>query len=210
MEDGKHAAGGNLYVEAYYALKPTKKEIEIFGHLHGVITHECFGSVFTVRVLLLGIDNLIQELYNFSHVRTPLRGSARRIGDNEMTTANASIAAQLAAQIAGPATGDPDRDAGRNAFIAAANDLGEMQQLGFTTAIPFANVNQPRYVEGQEPFLLVSRSSGTTYFVVVKECVGDRVYVYINVNHEGQVPNQFRKMTLTRGVDGTTVALPGW
>ena len=35
LEDGRFAAGVNLYVEAYYALKPTKKEIEIFGHSIG-------------------------------------------------------------------------------------------------------------------------------------------------------------------------------
>ena len=32
LEDGRFAAGVNLYVDAYYALKPNKKEIEAFGH----------------------------------------------------------------------------------------------------------------------------------------------------------------------------------
>lgn len=35
LEDGRLAAGVNLYVEAYYALKPTKKEIDVFGHSIG-------------------------------------------------------------------------------------------------------------------------------------------------------------------------------
>lgn len=130
-----------------------------------------------------------------------------------MTTGHDSLAALLATSLIGPATGDPYEDAIQAAFLSGAARLGEMDQTGFATTTPFANVDQEMYVgEGRKPFLLVSLGTNTTYFVVLAECVGGDLRVFIAVHQGDQNPKteNLRKMTLMRGGDGNVYAKPGW
>lgn len=101
----------------------------------------------------------------------------------------------------------------RNVNTIALARLDEMQQTGFDTNTPFADVNQAMYVGvGRKPFLLVSPGTDTTYFVVVSERVGSTLRVAVAVHQGSRNPEarNLRKMTLRCNANGNVSAVPGW